>query len=123
MSNKSRAKMAAEDFGALVRMFRETQSPSLRAFCREHNLDASNWSKIERGAWFPSGVKGIAALVKVLNIEGDNRYVFMERLFDALYAKVVADLKKRLRGVKAKIDRKFEDVEKKSNKRKRQSKD
>jgi len=41
-------------FGALVKALRIAQKKTLRQFCLEHGVDASNWSKVERGVNPPS---------------------------------------------------------------------
>jgi transcriptional regulator with XRE-family HTH domain len=40
-------------FGDFIRHLRVKQGKTLRQFCREHNHDPSNWSKIERGTLSP----------------------------------------------------------------------
>ena len=40
-------------FGDFIRKLREKQGKTLRQFCRDHNHDPSNWSKIERGSLSP----------------------------------------------------------------------
>ena len=40
-------------FGDLVKDLRIKQEKTLRQFCAEHNIDPSNWSKIERGVNSP----------------------------------------------------------------------
>lgn len=41
--------MRRESFGEFVRNLRLKQNLTLREFCREHDLDPANWSRMERG--------------------------------------------------------------------------
>ena len=46
-------------FGEFVKNLRIKKRITLREFCREVNLDASNWSKVERGILPPTKSKNV----------------------------------------------------------------
>jgi transcriptional regulator with XRE-family HTH domain len=56
-------------FGDFLRKKRLELGKGLRAFCLENGLDASNYSKIERGTALPPSHEKIEAFAKYLNIE------------------------------------------------------
>jgi len=57
-------------FGEFIRKLRIEQGISLREFCRQLNMDASNWSKIERGMMAPpQDDEKLNQIAEILNIE------------------------------------------------------
>jgi transcriptional regulator with XRE-family HTH domain len=45
--------MGRDTFGEFVRNLRLQQKLTLREFCREHDLEPANWSRMERGVTAP----------------------------------------------------------------------
>ena len=57
-------------FGEFVRALRIKNSLTLREFCRVANLDASNWSKTERGLFPPPKSKQVLQeIARILNLK------------------------------------------------------
>lgn len=57
-------------FGEYIRKLRIEQDISLREFCRKLNMDASNWSKIERGIMAPpQDDEKLTEIAEILNID------------------------------------------------------
>jgi transcriptional regulator with XRE-family HTH domain len=57
-------------FGELVKDMRIEQGKTLRQFCVEHEIDPSNWSKIERGVNPPpKDEKTLARWAKALGLK------------------------------------------------------
>lgn len=63
-------------FGEFIKNLRIERSLSLREFCRQTGLDASDWSRIERGIFRPPKSKQILGeIARVLNLtEGSDEY-------------------------------------------------
>jgi len=60
-----------DTFGGFVKKMRIRNSLTLREFCRQANVDPSNWSKIERGLFPPPKSKQILqGIASILNLEG-----------------------------------------------------
>jgi transcriptional regulator with XRE-family HTH domain len=60
-------------FGEFVRSLRIERGIGLREFCRHLSIDASNWSKVERGILAPpQDMDKLNQIAQVLNIEGDS---------------------------------------------------
>lgn len=70
-----------EIFGDFVRKMRIKNLLTLREFCRQANVDPSNWSKIERGLFSPPKSKQVLqGIASILNLaEGSEEY---NTLFD-----------------------------------------
>ncbi|MHA2217637.1 MAG: helix-turn-helix domain-containing protein [Candidatus Hodarchaeales archaeon] len=59
-----------ETFGDFVKNMRIKNSLTLREFCRQVNVDPSNWSKIERGLFPPPKSKRVLkGIAEILNLK------------------------------------------------------
>lgn len=59
-----------DTFGGFVKKMRIRNSLTLREFCRQANVDPSNWSKIERGLFPPpKSNQVLQEIAKVLNLQ------------------------------------------------------
>lgn len=59
-------------FGKFIKDERLAKGIGLREFCRKLGIDASNWSKVERGALAPpQDVKKLEKIANVLGIQPD----------------------------------------------------
>ncbi len=57
-------------FGDFVKKMRIKNLLTLREFCRQANVDPSNWSKIERGLFLPPKSKQVLqGIASILNLE------------------------------------------------------
>jgi len=68
-------------FGEFFKAQRIALGKTLREFCLEHNLDAGNISKLERGVLLPPQAEGkLKQYAKYLNIKegGDSWYEFFD---------------------------------------------
>jgi transcriptional regulator with XRE-family HTH domain len=65
-----------DTFGDFVKKIRIKNSLTLREFCRQANVDPSNWSKIERGLFPPPKSRQILqGIASILNLEeGSEEY-------------------------------------------------
>lgn len=60
-------------FGDLIKALRIERDIGLREFCRRLSVDASNWSKIERGILAPpQDDEKLDQIAEILNIEQDS---------------------------------------------------
>jgi transcriptional regulator with XRE-family HTH domain len=60
-------------FGSLIKALRIERDIGLREFCRRLSVDASNWSKIERGVLPPpQDDEKLDQIAEILNIEKDS---------------------------------------------------
>ena len=60
-------------FGEFIKSMRIEKDIGLREFCRRLSIDASNWSKVERGILPPPQHKDkLDQIAEVLNIEKDS---------------------------------------------------
>ena len=65
-----------EIFGRFFKEKRRALGLSLREFCRKHNVDAGNLSKIERGIWTPEGRETLEKYARMLDIrEGSDDWL------------------------------------------------
>lgn len=56
-------------FGEFIKSLRNERDMGLREFCRRLSIDASNWSKIERGVLAPpQNIDKLDQIAEVLNI-------------------------------------------------------
>ena len=61
-------------FGEFIKSLRIERDIGLREFCRRLSIDASNWSKVERGVSTPPQDKGkLDRIAEVLNIGKGSR--------------------------------------------------
>ena len=59
-------------FGAFIKTLRIEKDIGLREFCRQLSIDASNWSKIERGLSAPpQDEEKLNQIAQILNIQND----------------------------------------------------
>lgn len=59
-------------FGEIIKSLRLERNLGLREFCRHLSMDASNWSKIERGVLAPpQDTEKLEQIMKVLDIAKD----------------------------------------------------
>jgi len=66
-------KEEAAMFGEFIKSLRIERDIGLREFCRRLSIDASNWSKVERGVLAPPQDEGkLDQIAEVLNIEKDS---------------------------------------------------
>ena len=60
-------------FGELIKQLRIKRKISLREFCRQLSIDASNWSKVERGILAPpQDEQKIKEIAKILEVDIDS---------------------------------------------------
>ena len=73
-------------FGKFIKRLRIEKDIGLREFCRQLSMDASNWSKIERGVLAPpQDEEKLYQIALILNIEND------KELFNELRDKAAID--------------------------------
>ena len=66
-------------FGAMAKTKRIAQKLTLREFCEKCGLDASNWSKVERGINPPPGeARVLERIATVLELSGTERNEFLD---------------------------------------------
>ena len=58
-----------DEFGKKIKSLRARSGLSLRQLCKEHGLDASNWSKLERGRLSPPKGERLDGYGKFLGLE------------------------------------------------------
>jgi transcriptional regulator with XRE-family HTH domain len=68
--------VSMKSFGEFVRSMRIKHRVTLREFCRQAHIDASNWSKIERGVLQPPKSKEVLnEIARILKLkEGSEEY-------------------------------------------------
>ncbi len=67
------------DFGAFFKTKRINLGLTLRSFCRQHNLDAGNISKLERGrSAAPRNTKIVQRYADYLMLDTTDRQTFMD---------------------------------------------
>lgn len=60
-------------FGEYIHSLRMKKRISLREFSRKSNIDASNWSKIEKGSALPpKSIEILTAIIQVLGLDFDS---------------------------------------------------
>lgn len=73
-------------FGTFIKTLRIEKDIGLRKFCRQLSIDASNWSKIERGILAPpQDEEKLNQIAQILNIEKESE------LFNELTDKAAID--------------------------------
>ncbi len=75
-------------FGELIKSLRVAREITLREFCRKAGLDASNWSKVERGVLAPPKGKDVLNTIShVLDLSQEEQQGLQDTAFYAFIPK------------------------------------